>query len=175
MTAYRRDVTTGGTWFFTVNLAERQRTLLVDQIELLRQSFRCVMRTHPFQIDAIVVLPEHLHTIWTLPTGDADFSLRWRLIKTEFSRAMPYGERVSASRASKAERGIWQRRYWEHLIRDEADFSRHLDYIHFNPVKHRHVQRVQDWPWSSFHRYVAEGKMDLDWAAGNVDGVFGEN
>ena len=175
MTAYRRDVTAGGTWFFTVNLAERQRTLLVDQIDLLRQSFRYAMRAHPFQIDAIVVLPEHLHTIWTLPTGDADFSLRWRLIKTEFSRAMPYGERVSASRASKAERGIWQRRYWEHLIRDEADFSRHLDYIHFNPVKHGHVQRVQDWPWSSFHRYVAAGKMDLDWAGGNVDGVFGEN
>ncbi len=174
MTAYRRDFTAGGTWFFTVNLADRRRSLLLDQIDLLRQSFRYVMQMHPFEIDAIVVLPEHLHAIWTLPEGDADYSLRWRLIKTGFSRAITRGEPISASRLTRGERGIWQRRYWEHLIRDDADFARHLDYIHFNPVKHGHVQRVQDWPWSSFHRYVADGKMDLEWGGGGSEGGFGE-
>jgi putative transposase len=174
MTAYCRDFTVGGTWFFTVNLADRQRTLLVDQIDLLRLSFRHVMQAHPFKINAIVVLPEHLHAIWTLPEGDADYSLRWRLIKTGFSRAIVRGEPISASRLTRGERGIWQRRYWEHLIRDDADFARHLDYIHFNPVKHGHVQRVQDWPWSSFHRYVADGEMDLEWCGGDSEGAFGE-
>ncbi|WP_293932053.1 transposase [Iodobacter sp.] len=174
MTAYCRDFTVGGTWFFTVNLADRQRTLLVDHIDLLRQSFRHVMQAHPFKINAIVVLPEHLHAIWTLPEGDADYSLRWRLIKTGFSRGIARGERISASRLTRGERGIWQRRYWEHLIRDDADFARHLDYIHFNPVKHGHVHRVQDWLWSSFHRYVVDGEMDLEWGAGNGEGVFGE-
>jgi REP element-mobilizing transposase RayT len=113
--------------------------LLVDYIDLLRQAFRYVRRRHPFDIEAIVVLPDHLHAIWMLPEGDADFALRWRLIKSMFSRGLPAGERTSASRAQKGERGIWQRRYWEHTLRDEEDFARYADYIHFNPVKHGHV------------------------------------
>ena len=111
-------------------------------------------------------------TGYGLPDGDADFATRWRLIKSAFSHALPGGERISASRAAKGERGIWQRRYWEHTLRDEDDFVRHFDYIHFNPVKHGHVSQVCDWPHSSFHRYVAQGVLPLDWA-GQVVGTAG--
>jgi putative transposase len=141
VTNYRRNFVCGGSFFFTANLAERRLHLLVDHIDNLRSAFRRVRRYHPFGIEAIVVLPDHLHAIWTLPEGDHDFALRWRLIKSAFSRSLPRGERISASRASKGERGIWQRRYWEHTLRDEQDFARHADYIHFNPVKHGHVSR----------------------------------
>ncbi|WAR45627.1 REP-associated tyrosine transposase [Methylomonas rapida] len=130
MTEYRRHRLKGGCYFFTVNLAERNRTLLTDKIELLRESFRNVKEQHPFNIDAIVVLPEHLHTIWTLPEGDDDFSCRWRLIKTRFTKQIEKGERISKSRERKQERGIWQRRFWEHRIRNEDDFVKHVDYIH---------------------------------------------
>ena len=175
MTEYRRDHTVGSTWFFTVNLADRQSRILVTHIELLRNSFRDVMRDHPFVIDAIVILPEHLHTIWTLPEGDADYAMRWRLIKTTFSRSIPKGEQTSPSRLQKGERGIWQRRFWEHRIRDEKDFSRHLDYIHINPLKHGHVSRVADWPFSSFHRYVENGIYDREWGGTmGTEGGFGE-
>lgn len=111
MTAYRRDQTPGATWFFTLNLADRKSALLTTHVDLLRASFTHVMRLHPWHIDAIVVLPDHLHALCTLPAGEADFALRWRLIKTGFSRALPYGEHISASRQLKGERGIWQRRY----------------------------------------------------------------
>ena len=157
MTAYRRHYVPGGTYFFTVALAERSRRLLVDHIDLLRASFRQVKAAHPFEIVAIVILPDHLHTVWTLPEGDSDYSTRWRQIKSGFSRALPHGERLSASHKTKAERGIWQRRFWEHTIRDEADLTRCVDYIHFNPVKHGYVTAVADWPHSSFHRSVSEG------------------
>jgi len=110
------------------------------------------------------VLPDHIHAIWTLPEDDADFAGRWRPIEPAFSRGLPQGERISASRLAKAERGIWQRRYWEHTLRDEADLARHADYIHFNPVKHGHVTRVRDWPYSSFHRMVRLGVYPADWA-----------
>jgi putative transposase len=127
-------------------------------------------------VDAIVVLPDHLHAIWTLPEGDADFAVRWRLIKSAFSRGMPHGERISVSRAAKNERGFWQRRYWEHTLRDERDLARHMDYIHFNPVKHGLVARVRDWPYSSFHRMVKLGIYPADWGgdAGELKGPFGE-
>jgi putative transposase len=105
-----------------------------------------------------------LHAVWTLPRGDADFALRWRLIKAAFSRALPASEPISASRSGKGERGIWQRRYWEHTLRDEADFARHVDYIHFNPVKHGLVTSVREWPYSSFHRMVRLGIYPEDWA-----------
>ena len=111
----------------------------------------------------MVVLPDHLHAIWTLPWDDADFPLRWRLIKTWFSRNLPLGEHRRASRVDKGERGIWQRRYWEHLIRDEIDFARHVDYIHWNPVKHGFVARAKDWPYSTFHRFVRDGVLTEDW------------
>ena len=164
MTNYRRSRVAGASYFFTVNLADRTQPLLTDHSALLRSAFEYTRERHPFVIDAIVILPEHLHAIWTLPEGDGDFALRWRLIKTEFSRGFPHGESRTDSRQGKGERGIWQRRYWEHLIRDDADFSRHVDYIHINPVKHGLVSRVADWPHSSFHRYVRADKLPMNWA-----------
>ncbi len=150
--------------------------LLTDNADVLRKAFRYARQRYPFTIDAIVVLPDHLHTIWTLPEGDADFAVRWQLIKGNFSRKLPQGERISASRVRKRERGIWQRRFWEHTLRDEDDFARHADYIHFNPVKHGHTARVQDWPFSSFHRMVRLGIYPADWAGDATDpaGGFGE-
>ncbi len=163
MTNYRRNFIPGASYFFTVNLADRKSSLLTDHIHHLRTAFRYTRARHPFTIDAIVVLPDHLHAIWSLPEGDADFATRWRLIKTTFSRALPGSERISQSRSRKGERGLWQRRYWEHTLRDERDFSRHADYIHFNPVKHEWVTRVEDWPYSSFHRMVRLGVYPKDW------------
>jgi putative transposase len=164
MTRYRRIYAPGATWFFTVNLAERNRNaLLVDKIDPLRQAFRYVKQRHPFRIDAIVVIPDHLHCIWTLPEGDTDYSNRWSLIKGQFSRSVEKNERVSASREGKRERGIWQRRFWAHLITDQEDFNRHVDYIHWNPVKHGKANRVADWPYSSFHHYVKLGVYPSAW------------
>ena len=157
---------TGGCYFFTVNLAQRKQTLLTEKIELLRESFRIVKDRCPFNIEAIVILPEHLHTIWTLPEADDNFSCRWRQIKAHFSRQVEKGERVSRSRQSTHERGIWQRRFWEHQIRNEADFIAHANYIHYNPVKHGYVRYVADWPYSSFHAYVKRGVLPLNWAGG---------
>jgi putative transposase len=176
MTSYRRNLVPGGSYFFTVNLWDRRSGLLTGHVDALRAAFRFARARHPFAVDAIVVLPDHLHAVWTLPDGDADFALRWRLITAAVSRALPSGETVSRSRADKGERGIWQRRYWEHTLRDEADVARHVDYIHFNPVKHGHVTRVRDWPHSSFHRMVELGVYPDDWGAdlnySNMD--FGE-
>ena len=176
MTGYRRNFVIGGSFFFTVNLAERRLRLLTEYIDELRAAFRETRHGHPFTIEAMVVLPDHLHAVWTMPDGDADFATRWRLIKTGFSRRVPIGERISESRAAKGERGIWQRRYWEHTIRDESDFARHVDYIHINPVKHGYVTRVGDWPHSSFHRLVKLGVYPEDWAGDISDrgDVFGE-
>jgi putative transposase len=169
MTAYRRNLVVGGTFFFTLNLADRRLPLLTDNIGLLRAAFRYTRHRHPFTIDAIVILPDHLHALWTLPAGDSDFSTRWRLVKTAFSRGLHLGERVSVSRSRKRERGIWQRRFWEHTIRDSGDFARHVDYIHFNPIKHSYAERVQDWPFSSFHRMVRLGCYPPEWAGGLGD------
>jgi len=157
MPTYRRNFLAGGFYFFTVNLANRRLRLLTENVDLLRAAFRYTRQRHPFAIEAIVVLPDHLHTIWRMPEGDADFAVRWALIKASFSRTLRKGEPVSASRRRRRERGIWQRRYWEHTIRDEDDLGRHLDYIHFNPVKHGHVACVATWPYSSFHRMVRLG------------------
>jgi putative transposase len=176
MTGYRRNFVAGGSFFFTVNLADRRLRLLTENIEALRTAFRDTQLHHPFAIDAIVILPDHLHTVWTLPDGDANFSARWRLIKTSFSRKLAVGEPISSSRAGKGERGIWQRRYWEHTIRYENDYSRHIEYVHINPVKHGLVKRVSDWPYSSFHRMVREGVFPEDWAGevSRLDGELGE-
>jgi len=164
MTAYRRNFIPGGCFFFTVNLADRRLPLLTENIETLRSAFRETRQRHPFTIDAVVILPDHLHVVWTLPEDDRDFATRWRLIKSSFSRNLAAGEPISASRAAKSERGIWQRRYWEHTIRDENDFGRHIDYVHINPVKHGLVTRVKDWPHSSFRRMVKLGIYPEDWA-----------
>jgi putative transposase len=120
----------------------------------------------PFIIDAIAILPDHLYTIWRLPEGDSDYSNRWRKIKGEFSARIPKTENISKSRMSKGERGIGQRRFWEHAIRNELDYERHMDYIHFNPVKHGYCESAIDWPFSSFHRYVKQGVYASDWGQG---------
>jgi putative transposase len=173
---YRRSDVPGATYFFTLNAADRRGQVLLDHVNCLRHSFRKVRARHPFELDAIVVLPEHLHMLMTLPREDADFALRIMLIKQGFSRQVPAGEWINASRAHRGERGLWQRRYWEHLIRDDADFERHVDYIHFNPVKHGYVERAVDWPHSSIHRYVRQGLLDAKWGGVSAadNGDFGE-
>jgi len=152
-------------YFFTINLADRSSRLLVERIDDLRASVRSVKQRHPFEIQACVVLPDHLHAIWTLPPDDADFSTRWALIKAGFSRRIEHGEPIRAGRRAEGERGLWQRRFWEHQIRDKADMQRHVDYVHFNPVKHGHAARAADWPFSSIHRFIHSGDLSEDWAA----------
>jgi putative transposase len=175
MPQYIRAKFQGSIFFFTVVLAERPSNLLLDQIDRLRQTYRTVQQRRPFETIAICVLPDHVHAVWALPEGDADFSTRWNLIKSGFSRGLDPQSR-SASKIGKREKGIWQRRYWEHAIRDDADFERHVDYIHFNPVKHGHATHVADWPHSSFHRYVERGLIAADWGGDMRDilGSFGE-
>lgn len=175
MTNYRRNFIAGGSYFFTVTLADRSSRLLVEKVDLLKEAIHSVKTEKPFDTVAMVVMPEHLHCIWTLPPDDADYPTRWKMIKARFSSEIPKVEKRSESRISKGERGIWQRRFWEHTIRDEVDFQRHMDYIHFNPVKHSLVSRVIDWPYSTFHRCVSDGLYPVDWA-GKVDGDggFGE-
>jgi putative transposase len=164
---YRRAWHAGGTYFFTINLLNRhQNDLLTRHINVLREVVASVQKRHPFSIHAWVVLPEHLHAVIELPQNDDDFATRWRLIKSDFSKAIPPLEHRSTVRLKRGERGIWQRRYWEHLIRDEADYQAHMDYVHINPVKHGLVNRVQDWPYSTFHRLVEKGIYPIDWASG---------
>jgi len=163
MPNYRRWRVDGGCYFFTVNLLNRRQSLLVDHIDLLRVSFRKVRAARPFVIDAIVVLPEHLHCVMTLPVGDANYSVRWSEIKKTFSLGLPAIESRSASRAAKGERGVWQRRFWEHVIRDEQDFNAHVDYVHYNPVKHGLSARPADWPHSSIHTFIRKGVLSPDW------------
>ena len=166
MRTYKRVRIQGGTYFFTLTLAERRgNDLLIRRIAALRSAFRQTLADHPVAIDAIVVLPDHLHCIWRLPPGDDDFPTRWRLIKSRFSRQIPATERISDSRARRSERGLWQRRYWEHAIRDTDDYRRHMDYIHYNPVKHGLVNDPRDWPFSSLTRLIARGAYESDWAA----------
>jgi putative transposase len=163
MTDYRRNRVPGATYFFTVNLENRQSHILTDHIGILRDAVRHIKSRAPFHIDAWVVMPDHLHCLWTLPAGDADYAARWQGIKMAFSRKIPAGEWRSASRQRKRERGIWQRRFWEHTIRDDRDYAAHMDYIHFNPVKHGFVSKVADWPYSSFHNAVSKGFYPRDW------------
>lgn len=176
MSNYVRYRVPGGCYFFTVNLLERKEKLLTEHIELLREAFRRNMEKSPFHIDAIVILPEHIHCIWTLPPDDDDFSGRWRAIKKHFSKYLPKTERLSATRRRRNERGVWQRRFWEHAIRDDRDFSNHVDYIHYNPVKHGWVKRCRDWPYSTFQRFTARGIYPIDWGDEvlEFDGGFGE-
>ena len=172
MSNYRRAWHAGGTYFFTVNLLQRRgNDLLTRRVDLLREVVRAVRLRHPFQIHGWVVLPEHLHCVMEMPPEDMNFATRWRLIKMEFSKALPKVERLSAVRAARGERGIWQRRDGEHLIRDDADMQAHLDYVHINPVKHGLVRRVADWPHSTFHMLVRAGVYPPDWAGGEVDAL----
>jgi putative transposase len=169
MPDYRRNFVPGGSHFFTVALVQRSSHLLTANIDLLRNAVHCVKREMPFELVAMVVLRKHLHCVWTLPEGDIDYPERWKKIKAMFSRGIPVTELRSSSRMAKADHGIWQRRYWEHTLRSEEDLNRHVDYIHFNPVKHRHVGRVNDWPYSSFHRYVWCGIYTEEWAGSGFD------
>jgi putative transposase len=176
VTYYRRAHIEGGVFFFTVTLADRSSNLLVREVGRLREVYAAVKRGHPFETIAICILPEHLHAVWSLPPDDANFSLRWNLIKRNFSIGLASSAQRSSSKIARREKGIWQRRFWEHAIRNDADLERHVDYVHFNPVKHGHVARVCDWPHSSFGRYVARGILPADWG-GNMRepiGKFGE-
>ncbi len=173
---YRRAFTPGGIFFFTV-VTEGRRPVFVsdDVVEVLRCAFRSVRKSRPFQIEAMVVMPDHLHCIWTLPPDDADFATRWRLIKTWFTKHCPLDLRFipNPARAAKGEQGLWQRRYWEHLLRDENDYARHVDYIHYNPVKHGLATSAIEWPYSSFHRHVEVGNYQSDWGRSemNFEGI----
>ena len=160
---YRRANVQGGTYFFTVNLADRNSTALTDNVESLRSVLRSVKGDHNFDIHAMVVLPDHLHALWTLPAGDADYPKRWSLIKAGFSRSLSQVERIPPTRRAKRERGIWQRRYWEHQIRDSRDYENHVHYIHYNPVKHGYTKHPMDWPYSSVHRYCRRGLIPDSW------------
>ncbi|MBC7142800.1 MAG: transposase [Rhodobacteraceae bacterium] len=157
MSRYRRLVVPGGTYFFTVRLEDRSSDLLVREVALLRDSVRLCRRCWPFAIDVAVILPDHLHMIWTLPHDDGDFSRRWRLIKSTFSRHVEAPARRSRSKAERGEKGIWQRRFWEHRIRDAADFAAHRGFALTAPVRAGLVARPQDWALSSLHRDLAAG------------------
>ena len=175
MVRYRRNFLAGGTFFLTATLADRSSHLLVEQIAALRSAVKQTRKQHPFTIDAAVILPDHLHVLITLPLDDADFSNRVSLIKRRFT-ATTLNAGAAAKRLSNGEIALWQRRFWEHTIRDEKDFEHPVNYIHFNPVKHRLVSRVHDWPHSSFHRYVRLGILPPDWAgdATQDNSGFGE-
>ena len=161
---YRRAWHAGGVYFFTINLLERQNNnLLTKHISALKIAINKVIKAHLFIIHAWVVLPEHMHCVIELPEGDGDFATRIRLIKANFSKAIPKGEHLSLVRKSRGERGIWQRRFWEHLIRDEADYQAHIDYVHINPVKHGLVKQVKDWPHSTFHHLLQQGIYPENW------------
>jgi REP-associated tyrosine transposase len=176
MSRYRRLKIEGGIFYFTLTLADRGSDLLVKQIERLRRAYANLEMRLPFETVAICILPDHIHALWQLPDGDADYAARWSLFKSAFSRGLAPAPARSASKIIKREKGIWQRRYWEHAIPGDADFEHHVNYIHYNPVKHGLVTRVADWPFSSFHRYVAEGILPADWAgdASELRGSFGE-
>ena len=161
MSHYRRSYIPGGTWFFTVNLQNRQSDLLIRHIDQLRAVTAAIKRKKPFLINAWVILPEHMHAIWTLPEGDTDYSGRWRDIKKAFTREL-------------GRRGVWQPRFWEHTIRNQQDYRRHVDYIYMNPFKHGWVKQIQDWPFSTFHRDVRRGLYPDNWGGEIHDFLCGE-
>ncbi|NJO52668.1 MAG: transposase [Leptolyngbyaceae cyanobacterium RM2_2_4] len=170
---YRRYYQSGGTYFFTV-VTEHRQPLLIDHIDQLRAAFWHVMKRYPFIIEGIVILPDHLHTLWHLPDGDSNFSLRWMLIKRKFSAGFKT-ELVNLSKQAKREKEIWQRRFWEHCIRNEEDWRRHMDYIHYNPVKHGYCSTPAEWQYSSFRRSVKQGLYTADWGNGLIPEITSLN
>ena len=172
MPQYRRNWIAGGTFFFTLVTFDRRPWLCDPWARVaLRKAIASVRRRHPFAIDAWVLLPDHLHCIWTLPAEDRDFATRWRLIKmlvTKSRNVQRLESDLNPSRRLRQERGLWQRRYWEHTLRDERDFAAHADYIHYNPVKHGLSVGPGDWPYSTFRRWVDAGKYPADWGAAMV-------
>jgi putative transposase len=173
MVNYRRSRVAGGTFFFTANLLDRQKTLLVKHIDLLRQIVIDVRAKLPFVLDAKVVLPNHLHAAWTMPPDDFNYAKRLRLIKARFSKQL-LNAGVNITKDNRGEYKLWQKRYWEHTIRDDKDFEAHVNYVHINPVKHGYVARAIDWPHSSIHRYIENGTIPEDWACAPDVGDFGE-
>jgi len=168
MPDYRRLFRPGGTYFFTVVTYRRARFLCDDLARsFLRGAMEQCRKEHPFRTDALVLLPDHLHALWTLPDGDCDFSGRWGRIKKAFTQAWTasggWEGTISDSQTSNRRRGVWQRRFWEHLIRDEHDYERHLDYIHYNPIKHSYVRCAHAWEWSSFHKLARENIYEPSW------------
>lgn len=181
MSSYIRAHNPGGSFFFTVALADRSSALLTDRIANLRRAYAATIRDAPVLCDAMVVLPDHLHAVWTLPPGDTAYSERWRKIKHRFTRMVmtevgrtAHPTVLSPSKRAKRERGIWQRRFWEHTIRDECDYQTHVAYCWGNPVKHGLVTRAVDWPFSSLHRDIKAGRVDPKWVGAEIDGEFGE-
>ena len=168
MSNYRRTVIPGGVFFFTVVTHERTRIFTSEErVETLRAAFRKIMAVRPFYMDAVVILPDHLHCLWRLPAGDGDFSGRWREIKKSASR------QIDARTNHRRERSVWQRRFWEHTIRDEEDWQKHMDYIHYNPVRHGLAARPGDWPWTSFNRAVACGWYEKSWGDSEPTKIIG--
>ncbi|MCT4702957.1 transposase [Enterobacteriaceae bacterium H20N1] len=163
MPNYRRSYVPGGTWFFTINLFDRYSDLLTRHLTELRWAIQKVKLRYPFEIDAWVILPDHMHCIWTLPAGDSNYSARWREIKKSFTKSLTY-----------ATRPVWQKRFWEHCIREEQDYAARMNYVYINPLKHGLVDKVSDWPFSSFHRDVKRGLYPADWAGESGDLNTGE-
>ncbi len=153
MVNYRRDYNNGALYFFTLTLQNRQSTYLTNHIALLGDAFRYVRTKSYFTTHAIVVLPDHLHVIWQLPLDNSNYSLCWKLIKTRFTQGL-INKGMSVSKNHRGEYNLWQKRFWEHRIRDENDLQKHVDYIHYNPVKHGYVLTPSDWLYSSIHRYI---------------------
>ena len=173
MVNFRRDFTPGGTYFFTLTLKNRNSQLLISHIDLLGESFRRIKEKYPFSTEAIVVLPDHVHAVWKLPDNDFNYSIRWHQIKSYFTKGL-IKEDVEITKDQRGEYHLWQRRFWEHRIRDESDLQAHIDYIHFNPVKHGYVSSAKEWPYSSFHRYVQKGVLQEHWGYDGIQGGFGE-
>ena len=173
MVQYRRSRATGGTCFFTVNLRDRRSAFLVEHIDSLRDILRSVHEELPLTIDAMAVLPDHWHSVWTLPQGDAGYARRIRPIKARFTSCL-VRDGVNIAKDERGEYQLWQKRFWEHTIRDDRDLESHVNYVHFNPVKHGHGMRAIDWPHSTIHRYVAHGLLPANWADVPAAGNFGE-
>ncbi|WP_027357997.1 REP-associated tyrosine transposase [Desulforegula conservatrix] len=167
MSEYRRVKIPEATYFFTVTTYLRRNIFgNEDNVRILGETARSVRKKHPFHVDAWVVLPDHMHCIWTMPENDSDFSIRWRLIKAGFSKKANHLHApalADPSRIKRRELTIWHRRFWEHMIRDESDYENHMNYVHFNPVKHNFVKKASEWKWSTFHRYVKLGVYSDDW------------
>lgn len=174
MVAYRRNRVQGACYFFTVNVKNRRLNLLTDHIDELRLAFKETQEKYPFNIIAIVILPDHIHAIWRLPAGDDDYSGRWKSLKANFTHKLQY--KLTLRKNARGEYGIWQSRFWEHTIRDEQDMQRHIDYIHYNPVKHGYCQQVNEWQYSSFHHYVQCKKLAINWGGNDpmLNIKFGE-
>ena len=169
---YRRVYTKGACYFFTLVTEQRRPIFKNDQqIKILRESFKKVKQKYPFKIDAIVVLPDHIHCIWTLPEGDQDYSTRWRLIKTGFTKQCDTSiiQSPNHTRTRKKQQAIWQHRFWEHMIRNEQDYQHHVEYIHYNPVKHGLVKQASDWPYSSLHQYINDGIVPRNWGVSYIE------